>query len=135
MLKFTIASLHEPINHVMISAQNISPLPCHLNKYPLLRTFQAQQTPIAVAEATKPAVALVLQPGATAYAGVMTNSADGSGTDGRNVPSLVLQLQASSAEAGGVGRPASVVMPHDAQYVDSSAVVTYWESDIATATY
>ena len=135
MLKLTIEPLHEPINHVMISAQNISQLPCHLNKYPLLRTFEAQQTPMQVAQATKPAIALVLQPGATAYAGVMTSSADGSGTNGRNVPAMLLQLQASSAAAGGVGRPASVVMPHDAQYVDGSAVVTYWESDIQTATY
>jgi hypothetical protein len=134
MLKFTIAPLHEPINHVMISATNTSKLPCHLNKYPLLRTFQAQQTPIGAADATKPAAAILLAPGATAYAGVMTNSADGSGTNGRNVASLDLQLQPSGG-GGGVGRPAPVAMPPSAQYVDSSAVVTYWESDAQSATY
>ena len=134
MLKLTIAPLREPVNHMMISATNISQLPCHLNKYPLVRTFQAQQTPLKAADSTKPAAAILLAPGATAYAGMMTSSADGSGTNGRNVPSLQVQLQPGGG-AGGVGRPATVAMPAGAQYVDSSAVVTYWESDVRSATY
>lgn len=134
MLKLTIEPLREPINHVMIEAKNISQLPCHLNKYPMLRTYQAQPTPIPAAEATKPASAIVLLPGASAYAGVMTSAADGSGTSGKNIPALLLQLQ-PSAGGGGVGRPASVAMPPGSQYIDSAAVVTYWESDVQTATY
>ena len=134
MLKLTIQPLREPVNHVMISATNTSHVPCHLNKYPILRTFASQQTPIAAAETTKPASVILLAPGATAYAGLMTNSADGSGTNGRNVANLQLQLQPGGG-SGGVGRPASVAMPAGAQYVDSSAVVTYWESDLQSAAY
>lgn len=133
-LKLAIQPLREPINHVMISATNITQVPCHLNKYPLLHTVQTQQTPIKAADATKPAAAILLAPGATAYAGIMTNSADGSGTAGRNVPSLQLSLQPSGG-GGGVGRPAAVAMPTGAQYIDRSAVVTYWESDVQSATY
>jgi hypothetical protein len=118
----------------MISATNISQVPCHLNKYPLLHTVQSQQTPIKAADATKPAAAILLAPAATAYAGIMTNSADGSGAAGRNVPALELSLQPSGG-GGGVGRPATVTMPTGAQYIDSSAVVTYWESDAQSATY
>jgi hypothetical protein len=133
-LKLTIQPLHEPINHVMISATNISQVPCHLNKYPLLHTVPSQQTPIKAADSTRPAAAILLAPGATAYAGIMTNSADGSGAAGRNVPTLQLSLQPSGG-GGGVGRPATVTMPTTAQYIDSSAVVTYWESDVQSATY
>jgi len=133
-LKLTIQPLHEPINHVMISATNISQVPCHLNKYPLLRTVPTQATPIKAADSTRPAAAILLAPGATAYAGVMTNSADGSGAAGRNVPTLQLSLQPSGG-GGGVGRPATVTMPTSAQYIDSSAIVTYWESDVQSATY
>lgn len=135
MLKLTIQPLHEPVNHVMISATNTSKLPCHLNKYPLLRTYQSQPSPIGAAEASKPASAILLAPGATAYAGLMTSAGDGSGSNGKNVAALILQLQPGSAGSGGVGRPASVPMPPGATYVDSAAVVTYWESDIQSATY
>jgi hypothetical protein len=134
MLKLVIEPLREPIDHVMISATNTSQLPCHLNKYPLLRTYLSQATPIKAAEATKPAGAILLAPGATAYAGLTTSAADGSGTNGKNVAALLLQLQ-PSGPGGGVGRPASVPMPQGAQYVDSAAVVTYWESDVQSATY
>ena len=134
MLSFKITPLREPINHVMISATNTSQLPCRLNKYPMLRTLLSQTTFMKAADATKPAGPILLAPGATAYAGVMTNMADGSGGAGRNVPALELQLQPGSP-AGGVGRPTSVPMPQSAQYIDSSAIVTYWESDIQTASY
>jgi hypothetical protein len=135
MLSFSIQALREPINHVMIAAKNTTQVPCHLNKFPLLRTFQAEKTAIGAADATKPASVILLAPGATAYAGVMTSSADGSGTAGKSVAALVLQLQPNDSAAGGVGRPTSVPMPATAQYVDSSAVVTYWESDMQSATY
>jgi hypothetical protein len=133
MLRFAIDPLHEPINHVLISATNTSRLPCRLNRYPLLRTFQAEKAPIGAVESTKPATPVLLAPGAKAYAGLMTNSADGSGKNGKNIPLLILQLQPSDAGAGGVGRPASVAMPQNAQYVDSSAFVSYWESDMQSA--
>lgn len=135
MLSFKIDPVREPINHVLISATNTSKLPCHLNKFPSLRTFQSQTIIIRAAAATKPSGTVLLAPGATAYAGVMTNSADGSGTNGRQVPSLSLDLQSSGADGGGVGRPVTVQMPASAQYVDSSAVVTYWQSDMQSALY
>lgn len=134
MLSFKIAPLREPINHVLITATNTSKLPCHLNKYPMLRTLLSQNAIIKAADATKPAGPILLAPGSTAYAGIMTNSADGSGVAGRNVASLELQLQPGTG-SGGVGRPTSVPMPAGAQYIDSTAVVTYWESDLQAATY
>lgn len=134
MLNFKIDPLREPINHVLITATNTSKLPCHLNKYPMLRTLLSQTAIVKAVEATKPAGPILLAPGATAYAGIMTSSADGSGVAGRNVLSLELQLQPGSG-TGGVGRPVSVPMPTSAQYVDSTAVVTYWESDLQSASY
>lgn len=134
MLSFKIQPLHEPINHVMLSATNTSKLPCHLNKYPMLRTVLSQAAIIKPEEATRPAGQVLLAPGATAYAGIMTNSPDGSGTGGRNIAALELQLQPGAAGSG-VGRPTSVPMPTGAQYIDSSAFVTYWESDLQSASY
>ena len=133
MLHFTIGTVREPINHVLISATNTSQVPCHVNKYPLLRTFQADKMTIGLADLNKPAAPILLAPGATAYAGVMTNAADGSGTNHRNVSALFLQLQPGDAGAGGVGRPVSLSMPASAQYIDSSAYVSYWESDAQSA--
>ena len=133
MLHFSIDPVREPINHVLISATNTSQIPCHLNKYPLLRTFQASTSTIGVAPMDKPAAAILLAPGAVAYSGVMTNAADGSGTNRKTIPALFLQLQPGDAAAGGTGRPVSVAMPPSAQYIDSSAYVSYWESDTQTA--
>ena len=134
MLKLTIEPLREPINHVMISGEEHLAAAVPSEQVPAAAHLQAQQTPIQAAGATKPAIAMVLQPGASAYAGVMTSAADGSGTNGKNVPAMLLQLQ-PSAGGGGVGRPASVAMPPGSQYIDSAAVVTYWESDVQSATY
>lgn len=135
MLHLTIDPVREPINHVVISATNTSQVPCHLNKYPLLRTFQADKSTIGVAAMDKPAGPILLAPGAVAYSGVMTNAADGSGTNRKTIPALFLQLQPGDAGAGGVGRPVSVAMPPSAQYIDSSAYVSYWESDMQSALY
>lgn len=132
MLSFKIQPVREPINHVLLSATNISRLPCHLNKYPMLRTVLSQAAIIKPEEATRPAGQVLLAPGATAYAGIMTNSADGSGVGGKNIPTLELQLQ-PGGEGSGVGRPTAVAMPTGAQYIDSSAFVTYWQSDAQTA--
>ncbi|MEZ0110891.1 hypothetical protein ABH920_004906 [Catenulispora sp. EB89] len=135
MLHFSIDPVREPINHVLISATNTAQVPCHLNKYPLLSTFQADKSTIGVAQMDKPAAAILLAPGAIAYAGVMTNAADGSGTNRKTIPALFLQLQPGDAGAGGTGRPVSVAMPPSAQYIDSSAYVSYWESDMQSALY
>ncbi|WP_194927496.1 DUF4232 domain-containing protein [Catenulispora pinisilvae] len=134
MLSLSIAPLREPINHVMISAKNTSQLPCHLNQYPELRITPDQNSIITPLDTSKPAQpTILLSPGATAYAGVMTNAADGSGKNGKNVPSLTLTLESSSPDGGGVGRPTTVAMPASADYIDSSAFVTYWQSDLQTA--
>ncbi|MBS2539564.1 DUF4232 domain-containing protein [Catenulispora sp. NF23] len=134
MLSLSIAPLREPINHVMISAKNTSQLPCHLNQYPELRITPGQNSIITPLDTSKPAQpTILLAPGATAYAGLMTNSPDGSGKNGKNVPSLTLSLESSSPQGGGVGRPVTVAMPASADYIDSSAFVTYWQSDLQTA--
>ncbi|NUP49731.1 MAG: DUF4232 domain-containing protein [Catenulispora sp.] len=134
MLKLSVAPVREPINHVLITATNTSQSRCRMNSYPYLRYDPDQQAPVPPADATKPATAVVLAPGASAYAGMMTSAADGSGKFGKDRPTIELQL---AAVDGGSepGSPSTVPMPKGSQYVDDSAVVTYWVTDQQTALY
>ncbi|GAA2016912.1 hypothetical protein GCM10009839_10820 [Catenulispora yoronensis] len=134
MLKLAVSALREPINHVLITATNTSKSHCRLNGYPFLKYDPDQQAPVAAADATKPATTIDLAPGDSAYAGVLTSSADGSGKNGKDRPTIDLQL-ASVAGGGLPGSPSKLAMPKGAQYVDDSAMVTYWVTDLQAALY
>lgn len=135
MLKVTVAPVREPINHLLITATNISKNRCRLNGYPGLRLDPEQQAPIPQVDATKPAGPIVIAPGAAAYAGLMTSAADGSGHNGKNEPTMEIQLITADGRSDPNASPIKLPMPKGANYVDDSAVVTYWVADQQTALY
>lgn len=133
MLKITVVPVREPINHVLITATDTAQRRCRMNGYPALRLGADQQAPTAPMAATKPATPVVLAPGASAYAGLTTSAADGSGRHGRNEPTIELQLLTGEGGSDPKAAPVKLAMPKDSAYVDDSASVTYWVGDQQTA--
>ncbi|MFE2226974.1 DUF4232 domain-containing protein [Streptomyces kronopolitis] len=124
--------LTRPVNHLLLTATNISGAPCDLHFSPDLR-FDDAPSPLPALPASKPQAVVTLAPGASAYAGVLTSSADGSGRHGRMRTALSVSLPGRDGK-GSIGGPAAVELPGGAAYVDDSAWVTYWRSDVSEAT-
>ena len=128
-----MAPVREPINHLLITATNTSKNRCRLNGYPALRLDPEQQAPTAPVAATKPPSPIVLGPGASAYAGLMTSAADGSGKFGKNEPTMEIQLETVAGGSDPGAKPITLSLPKGADFVDDSATVTYWVADQQTA--
>lgn len=124
--------LTRPVNHLLLTATNVSGAPCDLHFSPDLR-FDDAPSPLPALPASKPQAVVTLAPGASGHAGVLTSSADGSGRHGRMMTSLSVGLPGRDGK-GSIGGPATVELPGGAAYVDDSAWVTYWRSDVSEAT-
>ncbi|MFI0905939.1 DUF4232 domain-containing protein [Streptomyces sioyaensis] len=124
--------LTRPVNHLLLAATNTSGAPCDLHFAPDLR-FDDAQSPLPELSASRPPAVVTLAPGETGYAGVLTSSAAGSGRHGRTTTSLSVSLPGRDGK-GSIGGSAAVALPGGAAYVDDSAWVTYWQSDVREAT-
>ncbi|WP_433857213.1 DUF4232 domain-containing protein [Streptomyces kronopolitis] len=131
-VRLTATVLTRPVNHLLLTATNISGAPCDLHFSPDLR-FDDAASPLPALPAGKPQAVVTLAPGASGYAGVLTSSADGSGRHGRMRTSLSVSLPGRDGK-GSIGGPAAVELPGGAAYVDDSAWVTYWRADVSEAT-
>ncbi|MFD6281364.1 DUF4232 domain-containing protein [Streptomyces sp. NPDC060209] len=127
--KLTMTSVTRPINHMLLTVTNTGSKACYAYSYPFLRFGEAQSVPRTVEESVPQAV-VVLTPGQSAYTGVMTSSADGSGTGGYSTKDLAVGFQGADSES--VGTPVSVPLSKDV-YVDSTLAVTYWQTDMDDA--
>ncbi|GGZ25888.1 DUF4232 domain-containing protein [Streptomyces nitrosporeus] len=127
--KVTITPVSRPLNHMLLSITNTGSGICNAYGYPSLRFGEAQSVP-PVFEDSKPQAVASIAPGETAYAGVRTSSADGSGEGGYSTKDLVVGFQGRSG--GFSGASANVTLGKDA-YVDSSLSVTYWQTDMENA--
>jgi hypothetical protein len=114
-IKATVVS--RPINHLLLTATNTGSAACVLPPYPAARFGDAQSVP-PVAESTKPQSLTVIEPGKSAYAGVLLSAGDGSADNGHTVHSLTVPFEDDSI--------ATVALPSDGVYVDDSLTVTYW---------
>ncbi|MEU8824821.1 DUF4232 domain-containing protein [Streptomyces sp. NPDC048636] len=124
-VSMSVSKVSRPVNHLLLKATNNSGTTCNLPGYPLLR-FDEAQAATPAAEATKPQAVVTLAPGKSGYAGILTSSADGSGSEGTKVAKLGVSLQGSDAAT-------TVSLPGGSVYIDSSAQVTYWQSVNADA--
>lgn len=124
--------LTRPVNHLLLAATNTSGAPCDLHFAPDLR-FDEAQSPLPELSASKPPAVVTLAPGETGYAGVLTSSATGSGRHGHTTTSLSVGLPGRDGK-GSIGGSAAVALPGGTAYVDDSAWVTYWQSDVREAT-
>ncbi|MET9294424.1 DUF4232 domain-containing protein [Streptomyces sp. NPDC003077] len=131
--KVTIVAktVSRPINHLLIQATNTSGKSCDLYGSPFLK-FEDAQAPIARLEGSKPQAVVTLAPGQSGYAGLMTSSGDGSGTNGRDMKSLTVYLSNREGNGSAPGQ-ANVALPGGSVYIDSSAWVTYWQQNVGDA--
>ncbi|WP_344028370.1 DUF4232 domain-containing protein, partial [Streptomyces luteireticuli] len=103
---------------------------CAAYHAPALRWDADQQSPVTVLRDSKPQAVVTLKPGQSAYAGIMSESPDGSGTHGHPVSGIDVYFTDASDE-GSVGGPARPEVP--GTYFDDSAWVTYWQSSAEQA--
>ncbi|MEV0026916.1 DUF4232 domain-containing protein [Streptomyces atroolivaceus] len=127
--KLTMTSVPRPVNHMLLTVTNTGSKACNAYYYPTLRFGEAQSVPRSVEE-SKPQAVVTIARGESAYAGVMTSSADGSGTGGYSTGDLSVGFQ--DAGAGSAGQMVSVPLGEDV-YVDSTLAVTYWQTDMDAA--
>ncbi|MDH6225694.1 DUF4232 domain-containing protein [Streptomyces sp. MJP52] len=128
--KIRVTAVSRPINHVLITATNTGDTPCFAYHAPFLR-FDDAQAPVPVLRDSIPQAVVTLEPGESAYAGVMTAVATGEGEGGRTAHKLTVTYADRSGDAS--GRGATVSLPSGGVYVDSSHTVTYWQQEMDLA--
>ncbi|MFI0775693.1 DUF4232 domain-containing protein [Streptomyces sp. NPDC021212] len=121
----SVQSVNRPVNHLLLKFTNRAGVDCNVPYYPILRFDNAQAATPAF-EDSKPQAVVTLAPGESAYAGIATSSADGSGEGGAKSSNLEVFLK-------GLDSSTTVKLPGDGVYVDSSAKVTYWQRSAADA--
>ncbi|MGW2280103.1 DUF4232 domain-containing protein [Streptomyces sp. NPDC001770] len=122
--------LSRPINHVLLTVTNTGSTACNAVGYPGIG-YEGAQAVMAYDESSVPQAVIALEPGQSAYASVRTSAADGSGEGGFNVKALRVSFQDNQ---GGFNDGQVTVPLAKAVWIDSSAQVTYWQSDFETAT-
>ncbi|MFG3545734.1 DUF4232 domain-containing protein [Streptomyces clavifer] len=128
--KVTITAVTRPINHMLLTVTNTGSKACNAYSYPFLAFGEAQAVP-PVYEESKPQAVVTLSPGQSAYAGVMTSSADGSGEGGYSTKDLTVSFQ--NRQGSGSTGPSSNVPLAKPVYVDSTLKVTYWQATMTDA--
>ncbi|MEU9058639.1 DUF4232 domain-containing protein [Streptomyces sp. NPDC048430] len=127
--KLTITAVQRPVNHMLLTVTNTGSKACNAFYHPVLRFGEAQSVP-PVVEDSKPQAVVTVAPGQSAYAGVMTSSADGSGTGGYSTQDLTVGFL--DAESKSAGDMVNVPLSKDV-YVDSTLTVTYWQTEMDDA--
>ncbi|MEU7583895.1 DUF4232 domain-containing protein [Streptomyces sp. NPDC041068] len=123
--KVKVTKVSRPVNHLLVTATNTGTKPCFAYNAPFLR-FDDAQAPVAVNRDSVPQSVVTLEPGQSAYAGITTSAADGSGQDGYTAERLGV-LFSNRAMNGSVGSEVSPALPAGGVYVDSAASTTYWQ--------
>jgi hypothetical protein len=115
---------------MLLTVTNSGSKACNAYSYPFLKFGEAQSAP-QVFEESKPQAVVTLNPGQSAYAAVMTSSADGSGTNGYSTKDLTVSFQ--GREGSGSSGASTTVPLTKPVYVDSTLTVTYWQTDMTDA--
>ncbi|MBM7441571.1 DUF4232 domain-containing protein [Streptomyces sp. HB132] len=127
--KLTVTSVKRPVNHMLLTVTNTGSKSCYAYSYPFLRFGEAQSVP-PVVEDSRPQSVVVLDPGQSAYAGILTSSADGSGDGGYSTQELTVGFQGADGRSAG----AMADVPLSAEvFVDSTLAVTYWQTEMDDA--
>ncbi|MDW6061124.1 DUF4232 domain-containing protein [Streptomyces sp. FXJ1.4098] len=121
-----VKSVQRPVNYMVLEVNNHAGVDCNMPGYPVLKFGEDAQAATPVYEDSKPQAVVTLAPGETAYAGIRTSSADGSGQNGYKATSLEVFLEGSDDSK-------SVELPGGSVYIDDTAQVTYWQSDLSNA--
>lgn len=127
--KVTVKKVDRPVNHLLLRAKNTGTKTCYAYGAPFLRFGQSHSATTVLRDSVPQSV-VTLKPGKSAYAGIRTESPEG--TDGFKTKKLGV-LFSNRAMNGGVGSMTKPKLPAGGVYVDSSAFVTYWQSTSAAA--
>lgn len=128
--KASASILSRPVNHVLLTVTNTGSTACNAVGYPGIG-YEGAQAVMAYDGNSVPQSVIALEPGQSAYASVRTSAADGSGEGGSQVKALRVSFQTNQ---GGFNDGQVTVPLAKSVWIDSSAVVTYWQSDFETAT-
>ncbi|CAM5633189.1 MULTISPECIES: DUF4232 domain-containing protein [Streptomyces] len=127
--KVTVSKLSRPINHLLLTLTNTGSTRCDAYHYPALR-FDDAQAPTAVREDSKPQAVVSVEPGKSAYAAVRTSDPTGEAEGGKTVRRL--EVFFANRDGGYYDRSTRPALPKDT-YIDDSAQVTYWQSELDDA--
>lgn len=127
----TARPVPRPLNHMLITVKNTGSKLCDLTYYPVLRFDEMQWVPQPVEE-SKPQAVVSLNPGESAYAGVLLSAADGSGDGGTTGHKLTVGFQGRTPNSSG-GPSAIPSLPAKGVHYDSSLTVTYWQQSMDDA--
>ncbi len=127
----TAQPVPRPLNHMLITVKNTGSQSCDLTYYPVLRFDEMQWVPQPVEE-SKPQAVVTIDPGESAYAGVLLSAADGSGDGGTTGHRLTVGFQGRTPASDG-GPSAIPSLPAKGVYYDSSLAVTYWQQSMDDA--
>ncbi|MFI9503549.1 DUF4232 domain-containing protein [Nocardia sp. NPDC052566] len=116
-----------PINHLILGVTNIGGSPCTAYYYPRLRFDEAQSAAPAI-EDSRPQALVTINPGETAYAGIITSAADNPDV----IPARRLGVAFAESDNNTYdGDSVTVDLP--AGTTVGAATVTYWQRDANSA--
>ncbi|MFH8795818.1 DUF4232 domain-containing protein [Streptomyces sp. NPDC017941] len=127
--ELTVKKVQSPVNHLLLKATNTGTKSCYAYNAPYLR-FDDAQSATSVNRDSVPQSVVTLEPGQSAYAGVLTSTPQG--THGYKARDLGVSF-ANRAWTGSTGGEKGLELPGGGVYLDSSAAVTYWQSKASTA--
>ncbi|MFD7237900.1 DUF4232 domain-containing protein [Streptomyces syringium] len=130
-VKVEVKTVSTPVNHLLLVATNTSKSACTAHGYPFLR-FDQDQATTPVIDKSRPQAPVTLAPGKSAYAGIVTSAADGSGGTGRKAKKLAVSFQ-GPGDGSSVGDKVDAPLPGGSVHVDDQAQGTYWQSSQAAA--
>ncbi|MEV5508863.1 DUF4232 domain-containing protein [Streptomyces orinoci] len=128
-VKIETRKVTSPDRHLLLVAT--AKKACTAYGFPFLR-FDQDQASAASVDQSKPAKPVKLAPGKSAYAGVRTSSADGSGGTGRDAKQLNVALQSEGGDQV-EGGETQAALPATPLHVDDSSQTTYWQDSEAAA--
>ncbi|MFE9815749.1 DUF4232 domain-containing protein [Streptomyces sp. NPDC005773] len=129
--KLSMTEVSRPVNHMLLTMTNTGSKACNAYYYPYLKFGEAQSVPNTF-EDSKPQAVVTINPGESAYAGAMTSSADGSGSNGYDTKDLEVSFQNRDGNSDNTGSSVSVPLSKSV-HVDSSLTVSYWQMSMDDA--
>lgn len=127
--KLTVTEVSRPINHLLLKATNTGAKPCYAYSAPYLRAGADAQSVMPWARETTPQAVVMLKPGQSAYAGILTYSPDG--VEGGNEKTLGVTFTDRKGDATDEER--TLKLPNGGYFFNSAATVTHWQGNAADA--
>lgn len=121
----TVTEAPRPINHLLLKATNTGTQPCYAYSAPYLRAGADAQAPLPWAPETTPQAVVVLKPGESAYAGILTYSPDGEGGGTEKTLGVIY----ADGKDNPAGKEKTLKLPNDGVFFNSAATVTYWQDN------